>query len=307
MELIYLNDFKENFSEYISVKNIIFDDLHSLLYSHDMFLLDCYLDTNLKNKFGNISTSQKSTFNGIEFQYNNNFIVFNMNLLSSQFNDFVKYLVSVSNNKVLFDKKLLFIIKNIHVLSRTQQNIISTLIQSLKSYIVICTTINHSKSTERLKSVLFCYKIFITDIKKIIKLYAKDQGIIDIQLIKDVTKENKNLYSSILHLHTGIYEDVITNEIYILVSSIKKTRDIASYISKIREVFYKLIIYNIHRKQLLHSILYAIQRKFKNKNVDLTSFVLEQLCILDNNIIFSAKPIYHYELFFIKLYKYINI
>ena len=305
MNAIHLNDFKSTFSKYYKYKNILFDDLNVLIYSNDGFLLDCILQSNLEDKFKTNQTILKTTYNNLSFEYNKHFSIFDVQRIQPNFNDFIAYIHSISANKVLFDMKIYMIFKNIHVLSKNQQNIIAVLIESLKAYTVICTTISIDKIINKVKSRLFCKKEIITNILPILKSYAKDQGIIDTCLIKTIDKHKLDLYASILHLHTGLYLNVIEIELNIILNSIKKTKNINIYISKVRECIYKLLIYNISYKLIINNILKLLEKKYKKSESILIQFIHE-LSVLDHDLLFSAKPIYHFELFFLKLYKLVN-
>jgi hypothetical protein len=305
MDLIYLNDFTASFHKYFDVQNIIYTNVHTLIYSYDQFLMNCYLHSNLKLVYDNISTSKKQTFNHIDFYYNIHFTMFDMALLQSKFTDFVEYMNTISSNKILFDKKIHIIIQNIHYLTKAQQNVLATLIDSQKTNSVICTSINHSKTIEKLKSRLFCKKIIIPDITELITKYAIDQGIHDTALIKSIVKQEKHLYSSLLHLHNGFHKNVIEYELSVIVNSIKKTKNIQIFISKIRECLYKLFIYNSPKQLLLHNIWNVLQKKYK-KNELYIHIIVRELSVLDHNLLFAAKPIYHYEIFFLHLYKLVN-
>ncbi len=306
MDAIYLNDFKSSFSKYYKHKNLFFDDLYVLIYSNDGFLLDCILQSNLMNKFKTNQTILKTTYNNLSFEYNQHFSIFDMQCIQPNFNDFVTYIHSISANKVLFDMKIYIIFKNIHLLSKNQQNILAALIESLKAYTVMCTTISLDRIIDKVKSRLFCKKEVITNILPIIKSYAKDQGITDTSLIKNIEKHKLDLYASILHLHTGLYLNVIEFELSHIFNSIKKTKNINIYITKIRESIYKLLIYNISHKRITSNILKIIEKKYKKTENTILFRIIHELSVLDHDLIFSAKPIYHFELFFLKLYKLVN-
>lgn len=307
MDLIYLNDFKSSFRDYFPVDNVIYPDMHVLIYSNDPFLLDCYLHTNLQATYDTTTTIKKHTFNKVEFEYNFNFTIFDMMFLQTNFVEFIEYMNSTSNNKILFDKKMHVIIKNIQVLNNHQQNVLATIVDSQKSNNIVCTTINQSKTIEKLRSRLLCKRVVVDNMTRILNLYAKDQGIQDDNhcLVKEIVKQEKDLYSSVLHLHNGFRQDVIEVELSNIIGTIKKTKNIKIYLSKIRECFYKLFIYNLPRQLLLHNIWKALHKKFK-KNESILHFISRELSLLDHTLVFAAKPIYHYERFFLLIFKAVN-
>lgn len=307
MESIYLNDFKSSFRDYFPVDNVLYPDMHVLIYSNDPFLLDCYLHSNLKSLYDTTTTTKKQTYNDVDFEYNFNFTIFDMILLQSKFSDFVEYMNATGNNKILFDKKVHLIIRNIQVLNNHQQNVLATIIESQKSNSIVCTTINQSRTIEKLRSRLFCKRVVVDDMSRILNRYAKDQGIQDDNngLVKEIAKEQKDLYSSVLHLHNGFHKNVIDTELANIIGTIKKTKNLQIYLSKIRECFYKLFIYNLPRQLLVHNIWKALHKKFK-KNESILHFISRELSVLDHTLIFAAKPIYHYERFFLQVFKAVN-
>tara|TARA_Y100000389_G_C17447500_1_gene512531 strand:+ start:1880 stop:2494 length:615 start_codon:yes stop_codon:yes gene_type:complete len=197
------------------------------------------------------------------------------------------------------------IFKNIQILSKNQQTILAVLIESLKSYTVVCTTTRLDKIINKVKSRMFCKKEIITNILPIIKDYAKDQGISDLSLIKNIDKHKLDLYASILHLHTGLYMNVIETELNFIFNSIKKTKNVNIYISKVRESIYKFLIYNVTYKNITNNILKLLEKKYK-KSESILIHSIHELSVLDHDLLSSAKPIYHFELFFLKLYKLVN-
>jgi replication-associated recombination protein RarA len=255
--------------------------------------------------FESIQTITKTTYNDVVFEYNQQFCIFDMVGIASNFSNFVEYLYSVSQNKVLFDKKLFIIVKNIHLLNKYQQSVLSSVIEAQKQNTIVCTTTILSKIVDRVKSRVFCKRLAIQNMSNILKLYSKDQGIDDQQLIKDILKQNKDLYSSVLHLHTGMYVNVVEVELNGLINSIKKTKNVSIYITKIREVFYKLIVYNLPHKLILNALLICLEKKYM-KSPTILCYCITELCKLDHNVIMAAKPIYHYEHFFLKIYKAVN-
>lgn len=305
MDTIYLNDFKENFEKYYEVENILYDDLNVVLYSNDLFLIECFIYINIKLKFNSVKTVNKTTFNGIEFGYNLQFVVFESSTIVSLFADFLSYLRTISNNKIMLDGKLYIFIKNIHILSKTQQQILASLMDSQKSTVIICTTNNFSKVIERIKSRNFCKRLPLNNLPYILKKYQNDYFVGDEETFKEIIKLDKNLYSSLLHLHTGMHLNIIENEFNQIIILIKRSKNIATYITKIREIMYKFIIYNVPHREISKSIYYSIYKKYR-KTPSILHELINNVSELDHNICLSSKPLYHYELFFLKLYKIVN-
>ena len=307
MDTIYLNDFKESFPNYIDIQDLIFDDINVIIYSNDRFIGDCYLNSILKHKFENINTITQLTYNNVPFEHNRQFSIFDILNISQQFNDLITYIDTLKNNKVLFDTKNIIIITNLDQLTKHQQHVLSVVIERQHTASFVCTTTSLSKLNERIKSRMLCKKVVITkkEQKRILETYAKDQGIDDNSLIKTILKECDSIYSSVLSLHTGICVNIIKTELMNIIGTIKKLKNIQTYISKVREVMYKLMIYNLSQEKILRTILSIVESKFM-KNPKIMMYAIEKLSELDVNLIHSAKPIYHYELFFLQLYRFVN-
>lgn len=309
MDVIYLSDFKQSFKNYFSVLSVIQENFNLIVYSNDIFLLECYLNTALSNVFDDINTTEKYTFNNVQFLYNINFVIFDIIFCSSQFDDLVQYLDHISNNQVIFKKKLILIIKNIHILNRSQQYIFARLIDSLqKVYTIIVTTNNISKILIQIQSRLTVFKIPNTNINENIIKFANDNHIKNASNILeqcDIVKTD--LYTKLIALHTGSYKNYIYDELYKLIEICKKSKVVPTYLSKVRAVYYKIIIYNISHAQICNIILNCVLKKYNKKSqIENIHHIIHELSILEASIIKSSKPLYHYELFFLKFFKIIN-
>lgn len=309
MDVIYLSDFKQSFNNYFSVLPIIQENLNLLIYTNDIFLIECYLNTALSNVYDNVLTCEKFTFNNVPFLYNINFVIFDLTSIHSQFDELTQYFDHISNNQVIFKKKLILIIKNIHILTRNQQYIFSRLYDSLqKVYTIIITTNNISKIIVQLQSRLSVLKIPVNNLNENIIKYANDNHIENAsKILEQCNIVNTDLYTKLIALHTGSYKNHIYDEIYKLIEICKKSKIVPTYLSKVRAAYYKIIIYNISHSQLCNIILNCIIKKYNKKsNFSKIHHIIHDLSILECNIIKSSKPLYHYELFFLKLFKIIN-
>ena len=138
--------------------------------------------------------------------------------------------------------------------------------------------------------------------------YANDNHIENASnILEQFNIVNSDLYTKLIALHTGSYKNHIYDEIYKLVEICKKSKIIPTYLSKVRVTYYKIIIYNISHPKLCNIILNCILKKYNKKNYfNKIHHIIHELSILETNIIKSSKPLYHYELFFLKLFKIIN-
>ena len=309
MDVIYLSDFKQSFEKYFHVLPIIQENLNLMLYSNDSFLTECYLNTALSKVFDNTTTTEKYTFNNILFSYNTNYVIFDIKLCSSQFDELVNHFEIVSNNQVLFKKKLILIIKNIHFLNRNQQYVFARLYDSLqKLYTIITTTEIISKIIIQIQSRACVFKIPNKDLKDIILKYANDNHIENASgILEQCDIVKTDLYTKLIALHTGSYKNYVYNELCKLVEICKKSKVITTYLSKVRAAYYKIIIYNISHPVICNIICTCVLKKFNKKsNIAKIHSIIHELSVLEINITKSSKPLYHYELFFLKLFKIMN-
>ena len=309
MDVIYLSDFKNSFDKYFSILPIIQENLNLLIYNHDSFLIECYLNSALSSVFDNITTTEKFTFNNVPFLYNISFVIFDLTVIVSQFDDLVQYFDHISNNQVIFSKKLILFIKNLHVLNRNQQCVFARLFDSLqKIYTIIVTSNNISKIIIQIHSRLSILKIPINNLDENIIKYANDNHIENASnILQQCNILDNDLYTKLMALHIGSYKNYIYNEIYKLIESCKKSKIVSTYLSKVRAAYYKIIVYNISHPYLCNIISNCVFKKYyKKSNADKIHSITHQISVLEHNIIKSSKPLYHYELFFLKLFKIIN-
>lgn len=309
MDTIYLSDFKLSFNKYFFIDPIIQDNLNLLIYINDLFLLECYINSALSAVFDNINTSEKITFNNVPFLYNVNFVIFDFSVIVSQFDDTIQHFEQISKNQVIFRKKHIIILKNVHFLNKNQQLILSRIFDKLKhTHTIILTTINISKIISQLQSRISCFRIPKKNINNVIINYANDNNIENVSdILQQCNMFNTDLYSTLIALHTGSYKNHVYDEFYKLVEICKKSKVIPTYLSKVRATYYKIIIYNVNHPYICNIILLCIIKKYNKKsNFIKINNIVNEISLLEYNVSKSSKPLYHYELFFLKLFKIIN-
>ena len=311
MDVIYLNEFKKNFNVHTTVQNIIFDDLNVMLYCNDIFYMDCYLEQNLRSRLNidaddQIKRSIQQTHNGVPFLYNSNFSEFDFTNCVSMFDDTMTYLDHISSNKGIVNHKVILVLKNVHLLSKSQQFVLSRLIEKLqRSFMIILTTQKLSKIVTQLQSRLMCLNINKYDLKTLLHSYI-EENILDSTVTNDIIKaDNVGLRAAILALHTGTYRNFVEEEMTALVSQVKKMKVIGNYIDRVREVIYKLLIFNIAHSDICKSILTSVIKKYK-KQPDIVKSMVRVITKLDSDLLASSKPLYHFEHCFLWLYKLVH-
>ena len=267
MDVIYLNEFKNNFDAYTDVRNIIFDDLNVMLYCNDIFYMDCYLEHNLRARLNiqqddPLKRSIQQTHNGVPFLYNSNFSEFDFTNCVSMFDDTMNYLDHISTViKGIVDHKVILVLKK-HPPSKSQQYVFSRLIEKLqRSFIIVLTTQKLSKIVTQLQSRLMCLNLNRYDLKTLLKSYI-EENVLDSTVMNDIVKaEQVGLRSALLALHTGTYRNFVEEEMTALVGQVKKMKVIGNYIDRVREVMYNIMIFNIAHSDICKAILTSVVKK----------------------------------------------
>lgn len=312
MDVIYLNEFKNNFDLYTKVENVLFDDMNVLLYCTDTLFMDCYLEVNLKRLLNITDRDEKvkrtvqQTYNNVPFHHNNYFIEFDLMVCISMFDETMAYLDHIASNKGIMNRKMVLLIKNLQMLSKTQQNVFSRLVEKIqRSYMLIVTTQKLSKIINSLKSRMLCYNLNHYSFSDVLQKYIEDQHL-DNSVLKDILKsDHVTLKSALLSLHTGVYRNFVEDEILGLVSQVKKIKVIGNYIDRIREVVYMLLIYNISHTDICKAIMSSVMNKF-SKNKELIQSMVNVVATTEHNILLSSKPLYHFEQCLLCLYKLVH-
>lgn len=311
MDVIYLNEFKKNIGLYTDVHNIIFDDLNVMLYCNDIFYIDCYLEHNLRVRLNiqhddPLKRSLQQTHNGVPFLYNSNFSEFDFTNCVLMFDDTMAYLDHISTNKGIVNHKVILVLKNIHLLSKSQQYVLSRLIEKLhRSFIIVLTTQKLSKIVAQLQSRLMCLNLNNYDLKTLIKQYI-EENVLDSNVLNDIIKaEHVGVRSALLALHTGTYRNFVEEEMNALLSQVKKMKVIGNYIDRVREVIYNIMIFNIAHSDICKAILTSVVKKYK-KQPDIVKSMVRVLAKLDSDLLASSKPLYHFEYCFLWLYKLVH-
>ena len=308
MDASFLNEFQmfvEETNPYKD-KNVMFPDIPVLLHSSDVYYMDCFLEAQMKKVFENIKTVPKTTFNDVEFAYNSKFNIFDMKQISSKFVEFNEYIKFMLQNNIIFDMKKYLVLKNIHCVSRQhQQWIFHNLTQIMRTHSVICTSLKLDNIIPHAHSH-FCMIRLYPYVKDVMQQYAQYANITECKdIINDCATYDKDIFSSLLSMHTQSVGSIVEQELQKLINSIKKTKNINIYISKVRTIMYKLLVYNIPHTKIVRIIWNCIQMKYKKKQ-PIVFQSLSGLVRLDRDLLVASKSLYHYERFFLKLFRLVN-
>jgi hypothetical protein len=302
MEFIHLNNFKIDFNKYFDVPNCIFEDVPTVFCSNSEFLIDCYLFNNLKLVFDDISTFPKSVAEDLNYSYNTKFIIFNFQKVNRE--ACLEFVSNRISNKLIFDDKILIILKNIQVLSASELKSLSTILDIRNmSFHFVLTTLNNSVLTNTLSSKCFCKRIYIPKLSNTLKLFCNNENI-DPSNISNIIKKTSDIYTAITFLSFGLeYNNIIENEILSVLNVIKKNK-FEILVPTIRSVVYKLNSYSISNSIICKSIATCVIRKFKNdeKIFDIISCLAKT----EHDLLYASRPLYYFEYFFIYLHQSIN-
>lgn len=303
MNSIYLNNFKNNFNEYFEIQNDIHEDLTTILYSNSEFMIDCYIHHNLIRIFGdNISTVKQIISDELQYLMNPNYIVFDFG--KSDTKAIIALIQSKLANKLIFNGRILIIIKNIHLINNSSQSILSNILDTRNDhYYFLLTSINLTRIISGITSKCLCRKIFLGKMTKTLKLFCKNEDLDDSKVSK-IAKNTSDIYTALTVLSEGItYVNLMENQLTQIFKLIKKQKH-EHFIFNVRECIYKLSLYNIPNNQICHSIVTIVTKKFKShKNIH---NIISYIAKTQHNLIFASRHLYHFELLFIYIYQNIN-
>jgi hypothetical protein len=302
MEFIHLNNFKLEFHKYFDVKNSIFPDIPTIFCSNSEFLIDCYLYNNLKLNFDDISTSEKSVAEDLHYSYNTNFIIFNLQKVNHK--SCLEFISNRISNKLIFDSKILIVLKNTHVLSASLLKTVSNLLDIRNQcFHFVLTTLHNYILTNTMSSKCLCKKIYLPKLSKTLKLFCTNENI-DPSNISNITKKTSDIYTAICFISSGLdYNNIIEKEILSILKIIKQNK-FEILVPTIRSVIYKLNSYNISNSLICKSIATCVIRKFKNDEKIFKTITC--LAKTEHNLLYASRSLYHFEYFFIYLHHIIN-
>jgi len=280
LDCIHLSNFTKNFKSYFDFNYKIPLTSNLNIYSCDNFLNECFLNEILKFNFNNTKTIPKQ-ITGIDISFNPNFNIIDMFSLPS-FQLFMSYIKElVKNTHVLSNSKHVYILKNFNNVSFANQQLFINCLDHQKHTVFIILSTNLSRINDALKSRFSNIRLDTSQFKSKLWKYCEENCDLTLIKKKDIIKQIEQptfqLSAFILNVHTPSYFDVIYKDLSSIINSIKKTKNIVN------------IIFEKNKK-----------------NNDIIHSLIHEISVLEHNIILSSKPIFHYEFFFLKMYKIIN-
>ena len=284
--------------------DVFFNDVPVLIHSNDMFYLECVLKTQMRTHFKSMKTMRKHTFNDVAFDANEEFLVFDMKDVATQFAEFNEYVKFLCQNKAIFEVKKTMILKNMHCVSRTHQLWFAHNIRALMRYYgIVATSMTTNTLCPQIMSNFLGVKRY-PEMHTLLSSYAQYAKLADDtdEIIQNCVKYDKDLFASLLAIQTKSCSLFIEHDIQKIAVSIKKTKHVSIFLSKVRAFVYRFMVYNVPHQRVIRAIWHCVNTKYKKKPL-VRSKLLNELCTLDTNILHASKPLYHYERFFLVMFE----
>lgn len=301
----FLNEFEEFLhTELKGFGDVFFDDIPVLIHSNDMFYLDCVLKTQMRSRFKSLKTMRKRTFNDVAFEANEEFLVFDMKDVATHFAEFNEYVKFLCQNKAIFEVKKIMILKNLHCVSKPHQLWFAHNIRPLmRSYGIVATSMTTNMLCPQIMSNFLGVKRY-PDMRALLSGYAQYAKLADDteDIIQSCVKYDKDLLASLMAIQTKSCSLFIEHDVQKIVVSIKKTKHVSVFLSKVRAFVHRFMVYNVPHQRVIRAIWHCVNTKCKKKPL-MRSRLLTDLCTLDTNILRASKPLYHYERFFLVMFE----
>jgi hypothetical protein len=305
--IYHLNKFKDQFEQLYPVP---FADIHSnmIITCKSAYILDCYIYNIIRKAKINTKTN-KLNFESFHCDYNEKINIIDCYKVQKVC-DLLKYIKTTIQSYHIFKEKHLFVMKDIDYLNRSHQHTIFTLSEKyIKNCIFVYTTTKSSKIYKNIYSLNLNVIIPIyenTILENILKVYFEKNDI-DVNIKTIIKNHNNDLFDILLNCPFEISSKThyIHNQLSDLLNNIKKCKNIDNFITKCRDCIYKYIIFNIQHPMICQYILDILLVKYKKSSKTL-HYIIHQISILEKTLLICSKPIYHYELFFLKLLYFIN-
>jgi hypothetical protein len=302
---VHLDYFESHFEEYITLPKT---KLNTSLFlsAYDEYVLSLYLKLCFRYTFGILKTTEK---------YIGEFIIHttmytvacNLKKIGNSFPEFIEYLKQHSSKKSLFGEPTVYILENVHSLSISKQTILHNTVEKNRNSIFVLTSYNTNRVYTALLNTIVQLKIPSLDVHKTIQKLCKESSIeYEKKHISYIIEHCKSkIYPTLLALDNPSYINIIHTEYMNLFSIIKKVKIMDSFMTSVRTTMYKLIVFNIPHSQLCKQLLKSIMTKYK-KQPSILLTMCNVVSRLEHDLIFSSKPIQHYEYCFLTLFELVH-
>jgi|TARA_B110000259_G_C14014467_1_gene400776 DNA polymerase III delta prime subunit len=221
-----------------------------------------------------------------------------------------EYILPIIQNKNILTKKHIFIINDFDKLKYNSFMLLRRVMEIHSNnvlFIFISTNISIIPEAIRSRCLnIRCPLLKNNEIKKIVSSLTNNYNIDNKDITKLIKKNENDIYKILLNLENFtnenielrdvLYEDILTHLKYM-----KNEKCPYKVLPKNREFIYKLINFNFNNKIILEKILIIILKKFKKKLP--IQDVIKLTSQTDANIIDASREIYHFELYFLKIFK----
>lgn len=324
----------------------IFDFGNMLLYGHDTYMIHMYIRYLIQRNFDVTQLQTKSiqtVINQCDITYLESHYFLEMNLsthLNKEKSCYIDLIKMVVSSKSVVHKKHLIVLLNFDMLSHVVQNRLRRIIeksQDTSMFIIQCQHIN--KIIPELQSRFFSVRVAKPDRKKgaefvntIVRMHTNGSSNDDIgntvfDLVADGQSSNAsvvNLY--MLFLYTLVYlhlrnnsvdtinidltkhlqRDVIVDDLSSLFDVYKKNKNPMTVLSHTRDVFFRILHYNISPSIIAHTTLTILKNdtRVSKKQHELVHILseFEYACLKVN----ACKMLHCCEKYFIDIYCMMN-
>ena len=305
------NIFKNNFRNIINdideynkiFINHIKYDFNLLLYSHNGFPLDLFIDELIKSKFNLTNINKKELLWNKNIIYNENqyFIEVDLNNpnISNDFTFLTDMILFIIKNKPVFNyTKHLIILKNIDNFNEYSYAFRIILERFNNNVYFICTSNKIAKIEQAIKSRFFCIRLRLFEINEIKYIFKKYLNL-NVKNDDDMNDDNDINYNNLVENRNIIFniflQQIKINEPELLKDNfhnynyppIVKFYNSKYDLNDIRQLSYKLCQYNLK----IIDITLDLLKLNKNKSIEIIKIASE----IDNLLSLSNKgrePIY---------------
>lgn len=305
IECAHVDYFEAHFEDYLTLPKTKLDT-SLFLCAYDEYILHLYLKHCIQHTFGILKNTVKC-IGELKIETTTHTMVFELKRIGAVFSEFIQYLKEHSSKKALFGNHTVYILKNVHELSGPQQTILQKFVEKNRDHVYILTTYKLNCVCNSLVNTIVPIRIPSFDVENTLRTICKDSGV-------EYTKKNlktmiehcrSRMYPLLLALDNPKYLNVIHAEYMSLFSLIKKVKLMDTFLSRVRITMYKFIVFNIPRNQLCTQLLKSVMIKYK-KNTDILVPMCTTIAKLEHDLIFSSKPILHYEYCFLILFELVQ-
>ena len=251
---------------------------NALLYGSHGFPTDLFVDEIIKYKFGLTTIYKKECFWNKDMIYNYNPHFLEIDLMHPDMPKDLgvvsKFIISIIENKNIYDSKHFIVIKHIDILSSKDFNSFRIILERFSNNVYfLCTTHKLDKIDVPVKSRFALFRMPLFEHKEILKIF-KDimQAPLNPYLVRDKTRDIvKALFIANCHDNECQNEDFCIFNFPPIVEFYKNLKKKNNSLEEFRAFTYKCFQYNIGIPELLKDLLKLIPNKQKPRAIQIAS------------------------------------